>query len=180
MLLNGKSHKEFSKELYEDISGISTKFNIWLNWSSMLLLGVWIGRAIMKNSVQISQKIKNGFTIWSSDWPFDIYTKDIIVKVLVAQACPALCDHMDCSPPGSSVHGILQARILKWIAMPSSRGSSWPRGWICISCITGKFVTNWVTREALYKGNEDATLERYMHYIVRRSLMYNSQDIEET
>ena len=41
--------------------------------------------------------------------------------------CPALCDPMDCSPPGFSVHGILQARILEWIAMPSSRGSSGPR-----------------------------------------------------
>ena len=48
-------------------------------------------------------------------------------KVLVAQSCPTLCDPMDCSPPGSSVHGILQARILEWITMPSSRGSSWPR-----------------------------------------------------
>ena len=50
-------------------------------------------------------------------------------KVLVAQSCPTLCDPMDCSPPGSSVHGILQARILEWITMPSSRGSSWPRDW---------------------------------------------------
>ena len=39
--------------------------------------------------------------------------------------CPTLCDPMDCSPPGSSAHGILQARILEWVAMPSSRGSSW-------------------------------------------------------
>ena len=42
----------------------------------------------------------------------------------VAQFCPTLCDPMDCSPPGSSVHGILQARIMEWVAMPSSRGSS--------------------------------------------------------
>ena len=43
------------------------------------------------------------------------------------QSCPTLCDPMDCSLPGSSVHGILQARILEWVAMPSSRGSSRPR-----------------------------------------------------
>ena len=43
------------------------------------------------------------------------------------QSCPTLCDQMDCSPPGSSVHGILQARILEWVAMPSSSGSSQPR-----------------------------------------------------
>ena len=48
-----------------------------------------------------------------------------------------LCNPMDCSPPGSSVHGILQARILAWVAIPFSRGSSWPRDWtqvICIAC----------------------------------------------
>ena len=44
------------------------------------------------------------------------------------QSCPTLCDPVDCSPPGSSVHGMLQARILEWVAMPSSRGSSRPRG----------------------------------------------------
>ena len=49
------------------------------------------------------------------------------VKVLVAQSCSALCDPMDCSPPGSSVLGIFQARILEWVAIPLSRGSSWPR-----------------------------------------------------
>ena len=51
---------------------------------------------------------------------FFIHTK---AKVLVAQSCPTLCDPMDCSPPGSSVHGIFQARILKWAAIPFSRAS---------------------------------------------------------
>ena len=49
--------------------------------------------------------------------------------------CPTLCDPMDCSPPGSSVRGILQARILKWVAMPSSRESSLPRDRTQVSCI---------------------------------------------
>ena len=44
-------------------------------------------------------------------------------SVLVAQSCPTLCDPMDCSPPESSIHGILQARVLEWVDMPSSRGS---------------------------------------------------------
>ena len=50
-----------------------------------------------------------------------------------AQSCPTLCDSVDCSPPGSSVHGILQARILEWVAMPSCRGSSQPRNQTGIS-----------------------------------------------
>ena len=60
------------------------------------------------------------------------------------QSCLTLCDHMDCSPPGSSVHGILQARILEWVVMPSSRGSSWPTGGTWVSCryyIAGRFFT---------------------------------------
>ena len=69
-------------------------------------------------------------------------------EVLVAQACPTLCNPMDCSPPGSSVHGILQARKLEWIAMPSSRGSSQPRDWTWVSCPAGRFFTVWATREA--------------------------------
>ena len=49
---------------------------------------------------------------------------EFLIKVLVIQSCPPLCDPMDCSPPGSSVHEILQARILEWVAISSSRGSS--------------------------------------------------------
>ena len=49
------------------------------------------------------------------------------VSVLVSQSCPTLCDLADYSLPGSSVHGILQERILEWVAIPSSGGSSWPR-----------------------------------------------------
>ena len=68
---------------------------------------------------------------------------------LVAQLCPALFNRMDCRPPGSSAHGILQARILEWAAMLSSRRSSWPRDWTWVSCITGGFFSIWVIRDAL-------------------------------
>ena len=51
-------------------------------------------------------------------------------------------------PPGSSVQRILQARILKWVAIPFSRASSWPRDWSQVSCIAGRFFTLWATREA--------------------------------
>ena len=68
--------------------------------------------------------------------------------MLGAQLCPTLCDAVDCSPPGFSVHGILQARILEWVATPSSRGSSWPRNQTQVSCIAGRFFTVWANREA--------------------------------
>ena len=54
---------------------------------------------------------------------------------------------MDCSPPGSSLIGILQARILEWVAVPFSRGSSWPRGGTQVSHTAGRFFTIWTTRE---------------------------------
>ena len=63
------------------------------------------------------------------------------MKVLGAQSCPTLCDSMDCSPPGSSVHRILQARILEWLAIPFSRVSSQPRDRTWISCVAGRFFT---------------------------------------
>ena len=72
-----------------------------------------------------------------------------VSRVSVTQSCPSLCDPMDCSPPGSSAHGILQARILEWVAIPFSRGSSRPRDQTQVSCIAGIFFTDGATREAL-------------------------------
>ena len=65
----------------------------------------------------------------------------------VAQSCPILCDPMDCSLPGSSVHGIFQARVLEWVAISFSRRSSWPRDWTQVSRIVDRRFTVWATRE---------------------------------
>ena len=54
-----------------------------------------------------------------------------------------LCDPVDCSPPGSSVHGILQARILEWVAISFSRGSFWLKDQTQVSCIAGRFFSIW-------------------------------------
>ena len=67
---------------------------------------------------------------------------------LVAQLCPTLCDPINCSLPGSSVHGIFQARILEWVAIPLPKRSSQHRDWTQVSCITSRFFTVWATREA--------------------------------
>ena len=66
------------------------------------------------------------------------------MKALVTLLYLTLCNPMDCSPPGSSVHGILQARILKWVAIPFSRGSSQPRDQTCISFVS------YIGRRTLY------------------------------
>ena len=72
------------------------------------------------------------------------------VKVLVAQLSLTFCDPIDCSPPGSSVREILQAKMLEWVAIPFSRGSSLPRDWTHISYNADRFFTIWATREAPY------------------------------
>ena len=74
------------------------------------------------------------------------------VKVLVAKSCLTLWGLMDCSPSGSSVHGILQARILEWVAVPFSRGSFRPRDQTQVSFIAGRFFTIWATRDGMDRG----------------------------
>ena len=86
----------------------------------------------------------------------------------VAQSCPTLCDPMDCSLPGSSVPGILQARILEWVAVSFSRESSQPRVQTQVSPIVGSFFTDWATREQ--KATNQSTCEGY------RKKRYSRQD----
>jgi len=66
----------------------------------------------------------------------------------VAQSCWTLCDPMDCSLPGSSVHGTFQARVLEWGAISFSRGSFQPRDRTLVSCTAGRFFTDWAIGEA--------------------------------
>ena len=66
-----------------------------------------------------------------------------IINVLITQLCPTLCNPMDCILPGSSLHGILQARILEWVSISFSRGPSQPRDWTCISCIGRQILCHW-------------------------------------
>ena len=66
----------------------------------------------------------------------------------VSQSCPVLCNPTDYSLPGSSVHGILQAWILEWVAISFSRGSFPSRDWTQVSCIAGRFSTVWAPRGA--------------------------------
>ena len=86
-------------------------------------------------------------TFWWCRHATGIFTLWRKKKVLVCQLCLTLCNPMDCSSPGSSAHGILQARILEWVAIPFSGGSSQLRDQIRVSCIASRFFTIWATRE---------------------------------
>ena len=93
--------------------------------------------------------------------PMNVYTKiqklwelssNFSVTVLVAQSCPTLGNPMDGGLPSSSIHGIFQARILEWIAIPFSRGSSQLRDQTWVSCIADRLFTLLTTREAPIKN----------------------------
>ena len=90
-----------------------------------------------------SKSFKLGFSsMWTEN--FQMYNTAELKprEVKVAQSCPALCNPMD-----YTVHGILQAGILEWVAFPFSKGSSQTRDWTQVSCIAGRFFTSWAIRE---------------------------------
>ena len=104
----------------------------------------------VENSIVIPQKVKYRITIWFSN----SVTKQVRSppplesESEVAQSCPTLCNPMDCSLPGSSIHGIFQARVLERVAISFFKGSSRPRDLTLVFCIAGRCFTIWARREA--------------------------------
>ena len=104
-------------------------------------------------------------------------------SVLVTQLCPTLCDTMGCSLSVSSAHGILQARILEWVAIPFSTGSSWLRDWTCVSCkslvLTGGFFTTcttWETpgaRRGCLRGRDTKLSKKFLPTVVPREIKFS-------
>ena len=120
---------------------------ICLEWMNKCLVSTWClktegGRFARKSSPYVAQAGK-GKPKWkgtSMGLEYQRMTGCVHAKLL--QLCLSLCNAMDHSLPGSSVHGILQARILEWVAMPSSRGSSWPRDLTRVSYVS--CIVRWV------------------------------------
>ena len=128
-------------------------------WNELLELRAFKvkGRVITRKRVNSEQEKSiifpiSSFTLqpWNPPTP-SLKGECCAVQCLVAHSCPTLCHLMDYSPPGSSIHGILQATILEWLAIPFSRGSSQLRDQTQVSCIAGRFFTVWATREALIR-----------------------------
>ena len=112
---------------------------------------------ILLGMMERETKLSNVTTGWDpQNPPPHTYLLSLFGSVLITQPYPTIFDPMDCSLPGSSVHGILQARILVWVAICFSRGSSRPRDWTQVSHIAGRFFTIWTTREARIFGNWDS------------------------
>ena len=128
---------------------------VFLRWwipcsysSFPFLVVVIIIALLIYHSLYVKMMLIFGWLKWKESVSWIQKKKKKRKKVLVAQLCPTLCKPMDCGLSGS-VHGILQVRILEWVAIPFSRGSSWPRDWTWVSCIAGRFLTIWATRETL-------------------------------
>ena len=108
---------------------------------------------ILITAIQGCEKCSLGARV-ERDWTFVGPTLFMVLKmfesmnVLVAHSCPTPCNSMDCRLPGSSVHGILQARTLEWVGIPFSRRSSWFRDWTYVCCVADRLFTVWATREA--------------------------------
>ena len=117
----------------------------WIRWE---LRGVNLNTNVKNHGRQCPLNIKGWLRITS------IRRRDVRMRARAPQSCPTLCDSMDCSPLGSSVHGILHARILEWVVMPLSKGSSrWHEP-----------IRSW--EKAWYlNGEEKRPLERVCYYI---------------
>ena len=128
-----------------------------------LVKGIWVLDLDFKIYTKVHPLIAVSWTSCLNSLSFSLFTYAIAIsritnasrhkvivseEVLVAQSCPTLCDPMDCSPPGSSVHEIFQARILEWVAISFCRGFSQLRDRTQVSCTAGRFFTHWATREA--------------------------------
>ena len=126
-----------------------------LDWEDFSWGRKWQPAPVFLPVKSLEQRSLEGYSPWSdkeldtTDWltpslsHFSLYT----CYVLAAQSRLTLCDPVDCSTPGSSIHGILQVRILEWVATPFSRRSSQSREQTQVSCIAGGFFTIWTTRE---------------------------------
>ena len=144
-------------------SGPITSWQIdWKQWKQSQTSFFWAPKSLW--TVTAAMELKDAAP-WKESY-------DKAVLCLVTQSCPTLCNLMDWSPSGSSVHGILQARMLEWVAMPSSRGFSHPRDWTQVSCVAGRFFTFWATREAHDKARQHVKKQR--HHFTSKGLYSQS------
>ena len=137
-----------------------TYISVYTHICKLMLVWIYIIQLMKRiymdmyiNTYTYMYSIKHIYVFDVEIWYFDMFytSNSSSSAVLVAQSYLTLCDPMDCIPPGSSVYGTLQARILEWVAIPFSMGASKPRDWTWISCIEERFFTIWVTGKSPHK-----------------------------
>ena len=119
-------------------------------WSKVQACLSWIQYLVSKE-LYLRQRIKDYSLLWDKEevpgWCQWNSYKVRMSACSVTQLYPPLCNPVDCSPPGSSVHGILQARILEWVAISSSRRASRPKDWTHVSCVSVALAGGFFTTE---------------------------------
>ena len=123
---------------------------LWLFFKMMMLLKCctqYASKFGKLSSAHRTGKCQFSFQSQRKAMPKNVKSKES-ERSEVTQSCPTLCDPMDYSLPGSSIHGIFQARVLEWVAISFSRGSLWPRDQTQVSHIAGRHFTIWAAREA--------------------------------
>ena len=135
--LQGPATHNFCKLVSETLLKVSRKFRVSLWWL------IWVS---LSSSFLCFQKCDHRPMECSLGLCFSLSSSGTnsngCMHVKSLQSCPTLCDPVDCSSSGSSVHGILHARILEWVAMPSFRGFSWPRDQTLVSYVS--CIGTWV------------------------------------
>ena len=153
------------QEIFGDVINFTSLLGVWFFLSRHFFGVPWGPYILWETWSQINLEVQNKVQTRASKWIkgifiFTLYIYlflgsspnwDSLIKrrntcavlCLVVQSCPTLCAPMDCSPPGSSVHGVFsrQEYWSGWPAMLSSRGSSQPKDWTQVSCIAGRFFT---------------------------------------
>ena len=148
----------YRASLYRNLRFIKVRKKWWVlgwansvflfHWHRTLVSGMLTSRVILACNLPVARITwKEGMSFISLYW-YSVTRIQVVLSELwcaqLLQLCLTLCSPIDCRPPACSIHGVFQARILEWDAMPSARASSWPRDQTCISCvscISGRFFT---------------------------------------
>ena len=146
----------FERERYFSLNSRKIRSHMYLELKSCVITNssvytalLWISKLYLGNHSHHEFEVKQLKSSGSVEWVSE-----------VAQSCLTLCDPMDCSWPGSSHHGILQARILEWVAISFSRGSSWSRDQTQVPRIVDGSFTIWATSETTRDCRKKNTMDR--------------------
>ena len=131
---------------YHVASGVSS-WRLQLYWACWNICIDFFPLAVLESGISVG---KMAYQTLENESIETLLLKGMCVCISLSVVSDS-CDPTDCSPPGSSVHGISQVRILEWVGISFSRGSSRPRDWTWVSCTVGGFFTIWATREAALK-----------------------------
>ena len=149
---------------YSFASTCLTSLDASHEWGHTVFVLLWLTYSVSRMSSKFTHAVANGrISFLQAKWHLIVMNHMFLIHssvsghvgclyilrvYSVAHWCPTLSDHMNCSLPGSSLHGIFQARLLEWVSTSYFRGSSQPGDWTCVSCIGRQALYRWATWKA--------------------------------